>query len=303
MGSREELLSQGYTVARGILPPWLVGHLRTACEQAKSIARREGGPSAQRLQPVVWRSDLPQAAFEEYARLPAMREAVCRLFSSHHRHCNTWHPNAPLGCLFEPADEAWCTNWHRDWRDNYFADAESRLDLNGPRAQMLETWSRSFADEDLFCQINLALLPDSSLWVVPGSSTRLEDTPAEKARFPDQTGPIPRPVLDGLDRAHRLASCNAYARSMPGAVQLHLEPGDCCFYRNTLWHCGVYDPDKPRATLHDIVDTAKYCSYRSVMDDLGGGPRGVPQQAKAAFEQRVWPWDQSNSETVTAPRL
>ena len=37
-----------------------------------------------------------------------------------------WHPNAPLGCLFEPAEEAWCTNWHRDWRDNYFAAREQR---------------------------------------------------------------------------------------------------------------------------------------------------------------------------------
>lgn len=224
MGSREELLSQGFTVARGILPPDLVARLLTVCMQAKSIARREIGPSAQRLQPVVWRDDLSQEPFEEYAQLPAMREAVARLFSTHHRHCNTWHQNAPLGCLFEPADTAYCTNWHRDWRDNYFADAESRLDPNGPRAQMLEAWSRGFADEDLFCQINLALLPDSSLWVVPGSSSRVDDTAAEVARFPDRDNPIPTPNLDGLDAEQRLAACDSYARSMPGAVQLHLEP-------------------------------------------------------------------------------
>jgi hypothetical protein len=118
MGSREELLSQGFTVARGILPPQLVARLLAVCNHAKAIARREIGPSAQRLQPVVWRDDLSQEAFEEYARLPAMREAVVRLFSPHHRHCNTWHPNAPLGCLFEPTDEAWGTNWHvRNWHD------------------------------------------------------------------------------------------------------------------------------------------------------------------------------------------
>jgi hypothetical protein len=170
---------------------------------------------------------------------------------------------------------------------------------------MLDAWSHGFADEDLFCQINLALLPDSSLWVVPGSSTRLEDTAAEIARFPDQTQPIPGPILDGFEPAQRLAVCHAYACSMPGAVQLHLDPGDCCFYRNTLWHCGVYDPDKPRATLHDIVDTPKYCNYRSAMDDFSGGPRGVPERARVAFDQRTWPWKQSSGShrTTAAPRL
>ena len=67
MGSREELLSQGFTVARGILPPQLVARLLVVCNQAKAIARREIGPSVQRLQPVVWREDLSQEAFEEYA--------------------------------------------------------------------------------------------------------------------------------------------------------------------------------------------------------------------------------------------
>jgi hypothetical protein len=27
--------------------------------------------------------------------------------------------------------------------------------------------------------------------------------------------------------------------------------GDFCIYRNTLWHCGVYHPRQPRATIHD----------------------------------------------------
>jgi hypothetical protein len=304
MGSREELQRQGFTVARGVLAPPLVARLLVACTEAKAIARAEISPQAQRLQPVVWRDDLPQDAFAEYARWPPMREAVARIFSPQHRHCNTWHANAPLGCLFEPAQEPWCTNWHRDWRDNYFADEQSRLDADGPRAHMLEAWSRGFDAEELFCQINLALLPESSLWVVPGSSTRREDTPEETARFPDQSQPIPTPDLQGLSNAERLAACEDYARSMPGAVQLHLEPGDCCFYRNTLWHCGVYDPAKPRATLHDIVDTAEYCAYRSAMDELGGGPRGVPERARQAYEQRAWPWgDGEASAKGAAARL
>ena len=149
-----------------------------------------------------------------------------------------------------------------------------------------------------------------------GDSLLVVQTAEETARFPDQAQPIPAPDLEGLDNAQRLAVCEEYARSMPGAVRLDLEPGDCCFYRNTLWHCGVsplailclcapvtpgavltdcvwlqaYDPAKPRATLHDIVDTAAYCAYRSAMDELGSGPRAVPDSAKEAYERRVWPW-------------
>ena len=99
---------------------------------------------------------------------------------------------------------------------------------------MLEAWSSGFDDNRFFCQINLALRPDSSLWVIPASNTRREDTAAETRRFPDKTRPIPAPELEGLSNEERLATCRAYAQSMPGAVQLHLEPGDCCFYRNTV---------------------------------------------------------------------
>ena len=51
MGSREELERQGFTVAKAILPPQLVEKLVAACDVAREIARREIGPSAQRLQP------------------------------------------------------------------------------------------------------------------------------------------------------------------------------------------------------------------------------------------------------------
>ena len=167
MGSREELAQRGFTVARGIIPPQLVAKLLAACDAARAIARREIGPQAQRLQPVVWRDDLDQSAFEEYARLPAMVEAVSRIFSPQHRHAQRWYANAPLGCLFEPAAEAWCTNGHRDWRDNYSASHDDRLVVDGPRQKMLAEWYAGFHDSTLFNQINCALLPEGCLWVVP----------------------------------------------------------------------------------------------------------------------------------------
>ena len=80
--------------------------------------------------------------------------------------------------------------------------------------------------------------------------------------------------------------CLEYAHSM------HLDAGDCCFYRNTLWHCGVYNSAQPRATLHDIVDTPEYLAFRQEMDILGnGGERKVPAAAVAAYSAKgELPW-------------
>ena len=50
---------------------------------------------------------------------------------------------------------------------------------------------------------------------------------------------------------------------MPGAVQIHLDAGDFCLYRNTLWHLGNYVPYRIRATLHDAADTQDFATWRS----------------------------------------
>ena len=96
-------------------------------------------------------------------------------------------------------------------------------------------------------QINCSLYEDSCLWVVPGSHLR-GDTPEEIARFP--TRPVPAPSLDdcGSDE-ERYEKCVEYARSMPGAFQVVLQPGDFCIYRNTLWReCSSGCPSlSPRA--------------------------------------------------------
>lgn len=44
-----------------------------------------------------------------------------------------------------------------------------------------------------------------------------------------------------------------HCRSMPGAVQVYLGPGDFMVYRNLAWHCGLYLPYQPRATIHDVI--------------------------------------------------
>ncbi len=238
----EEYRTLGYTVFRQVLPVGLVADLRRAADAARTIARQQNGPQVQRLQP-VGRFEIEQQAFVDYAELASLNDAIHRLLSPAHAHGN----RDVLGILLEPADQPYCTQWHRDWRDNV-----SGLDLSA--------WDAHFLDDRYFNQVNCALYADSSTWVVPGSHLR-RDLPGEVERFPDR--PIARPVLDDMSSTERERACLNYVRSMPGAVQLHLDAGDFCLYRNTLWHLGNYVPYGRRATLHDAVDTEEFAAWRT----------------------------------------
>jgi ectoine hydroxylase-related dioxygenase (phytanoyl-CoA dioxygenase family) len=140
-----------------------------------------------------------------------------------------------LGVLFEPADAAWSTNWHRDWAHAPFAD--------------FEAYRKTSTNMRVWNQLNAALYDDHSLWVVPGSHDR-DDTPEERALFPDNppAGPALSPEMSAVERE---TTCLAYARQMPNAVQIVLCAGDIAFYRNSSWHIGNYVPYVKRATLHD----------------------------------------------------
>ncbi len=237
----EEYRTLGYTVFRQILPASLVGDLRRVADEARRIAREEHGLQAQRLQP-VGRYDLDQQPFIDYGELAVLKDAIHRLLSPAHSHGN----RDVYGILLEPATDAYCTQWHRDWRDN-----ASGLDL--------ARWDEHFLDDRYFNQVNCALYADSCTWVVPGSHLR-RDLQREIKRFPRR--PIARPLLEDKSAVEREQLCIDYVTSMPGAVQLHLEAGDFCLYRNTLWHIGNYVPYRQRATLHDAVDTAEFAAWR-----------------------------------------
>ena len=55
--------------------------------------------------------------------------------------------------------------------------------------------------------------------------------------------------------------CLNYCQAMPGAVQLVLNPGDFCIYRNIGWHIGNYVPYRKRMTLHTQCDTADFLEF------------------------------------------
>ena len=240
----EEYHTQGYTVFLQILPPSLIRDLRHVSDKARTIARERGGPQVQRLQP-VGNYDLDQQPFIDYAELPPLVDAIAKLLTPRHRHGNRSH----FGILLEPAEMPYCTQWHRDWRDNCGG-------LN------LSAWDAVFSDINLFNQINCALYDDDCTWVVPDSHLR-RDLLREAKLFPER--PIPGPRLNGLTAEEREHVCLDYCQSMPGGVRLSLGAGDFALYRNTLWHLGNYVPYCKRATLHDTADTAEFAAWRDVV--------------------------------------
>ena len=137
----EDFRMRGYTVFRKILPTSLIRDLRQVSHTARKIARERLGPQAQRLQP-VGNFDIDQQPFVDYAELPDLLKAFTELLSPRHRHGNRNH----LGILIEPAEEPYCTPWHRDWRDNL-------------RGLKLERWhQRCLQDINLFQSNKLCAL-------------------------------------------------------------------------------------------------------------------------------------------------
>lgn len=256
----------GYAIFRGILPPALVRDLRRVTDQARQIARRIGGPRAQRLQPVWQYDELDQQPFRDYTELPELRDAVERTAG---KGVSSWSDK--LGVLLEPADMPWCTQWHRDWRDN-IAGLE------------LAEFDRAMLDPAMFNQVNCALYEDSATWLVPGSHLR-RDLPREAARFPDR--PIAEPALEGLGFEERERAIYEYASSMPGGVQTFLCAGDYMLYRPTAWHLGHYLPYRRRATLHDVADTPAFKAWRE---------RVIP--ACEARRKRGLMWENPNLQVV-----
>ncbi|HYE06648.1 MAG TPA: hypothetical protein VEL07_14115, partial [Planctomycetota bacterium] len=108
---RDELRTEGCTVLRRILPTTLVADLRRVAEAARARARALNGPQVQRLQPLAGQG-LDERVLDDYVTLPALVDAIAAILGPQHA------PSAGLGIagiLFEPAEKAWCTGWHRDW--------------------------------------------------------------------------------------------------------------------------------------------------------------------------------------------
>jgi hypothetical protein len=241
---REEYFARGYTILELLIPPALLGDLRRQAETARKLAREIDGPQAQRLQPVYEHEELDHRPFHDFLELEGMRETVLGILGTEHQ------PAGLTALLFEPAERPWCNHWHRDWVYNVAGVDPDRF-------------FEHIRDQKVLNQLNGALYQDASLWFVPGSDAR-RDTEAERAAFP--TVPPPPPELAGLTNEEAEVRCVEYARSMPGAVQVTLEPGDVVFYRASAWHLGNYVPHHRRATLHDAFYQPKDRAWREEVE-------------------------------------
>jgi nicotinamide N-methyltransferase len=119
--------------------------------------------------------------------------------------------------------------WHRDDIDIHrVCVAEEAAEL--ARRKGIETAKGG----GTHTQWNLALYPDSSLLVVPGSHLRPRTAVEAAALNADPWCPL---------------------EELEGAIAAELGPGDCVFYDNNILHRGVYEPasKRERATLHGSV--------------------------------------------------
>src|SRR5262249_40928988 len=137
---REEYMTAGLTILRGLIPAALLADLRRETDKARVIARQKSGAQAQRLQPVYAYDELNHQPFHDFLELPNLRTAVDNILTPQHRR------TLVMGVLLEPAENAWCTAWHRDTQG-----------INGGNVSI-----EDIANLRIFNQFNAALYDDHS---------------------------------------------------------------------------------------------------------------------------------------------
>ncbi len=234
-----DYLSQGYLVLRGIVSPSLLRDLRVEADKARDLAHRLNGPQTQRIQPLSkYADDLNLKPFYDYTELPELRDTITRLLGPGYTH---GHLDI-MGLLVEPLERPWNCGWHRDGVVEVPPEAYDDI----VRAKLAEAWYNLRH----YNQVNCAIYAESCTWFVPGSHLRQQDVPGERQTTGD---PVLRGPIEGMSNAEAERFYLDHCQQFPGAVQMHLGPGDFMVYRNLGWHNGNYVTYQPRATIHDIV--------------------------------------------------
>ncbi|EAW14443.1 phytanoyl-CoA dioxygenase family protein [Aspergillus clavatus NRRL 1] len=240
------LQRDGFVVVPSLLTPDEITHLRTVAANATTLTRAGTWPHFRTVpkqfppwpttppppsEGGIWgvqhllhprmphRTDFARFYFSD--KLLAVAEELLGLSPGQD------HTHEPLvmelfNLLVAPETRDFELRWHRDDIPDTVPEAEELrlLQAKSPRGRQSHA------------QYNLALCPDESLIVVPGSHRRVR-TAAERAAGP-------------------------YERDMPGQLVVKLQPGDAVFYDSNILHRGVYraKPDggeETRLTLHGSV--------------------------------------------------
>lgn len=258
---RDRYFDQGYLLVEGVFDvDSLSGARRILADVPDWIRGQRGQRNVQRAQPLQ-----TCAAIDERSWLSAFYDnaALTRILAEVFGGIIVPTPRMShdfklTGLLIEPLDHWWSTGLHRDYRD--FIEG---LDV--------QRWQAATADRRLFNQINIPLLPDDCVWVVPGSQDR-EDTAAE-ARLVAARSRYSCLAETGASeaRSRRLRKELIDALTGCGAVNLRCGPGDFLLYRSSMLHCGVYEPGIERMTLHDAVYSDEWRDFALTVSGLRPG--------------------------------
>lgn len=241
----------GYFILRQVIPANLLRDLRREAAKAYEIARRISGPQAQRLSKIKEHADeLDLTPFREFDHIEGLNDAIKALLTEEH----TLKPTEDATILFGPRERPWATEWHRDWRDHVLED-EFQNTIGNAR------WQEIALDFRLWNQVNCPLYEDTSTWYVPGSFKRVHNTETEERVYASTTQQELRDDAKQRTDAELELFCLRYCQSMPGAIQLVLNPGDFGLYRNVGWHIGNYVPYRTRMTLHTHCFTEAYAKF------------------------------------------
>ena len=232
-------MREGYIIFRHVIPDTLLSDLRREGDKVRDLAHQLNGPQTQRIQPLERYGDqINLAPFKAYVELDDIHRAVTALLGNGYTPANI----DIMGLLVEPQNSPWHCGWHRDGVVEVPLEARD----DELKAYLAKLWY----DLRFYNQVNCALYADSSTWYVPGSHLRAYDLPGEKQSTQD---PSLRAGPETWSNEKMEQYVLKHCRDMPGAIQTHLDPGDFMIYRNLAWHCGLYLPYQPRATIHDIV--------------------------------------------------
>ena len=249
---RDALQHDGFVVVRSLLSPSEVEHYRKIAATATSNTRTGSWPFFRTVpkQFPPWPTNAPPPASEGgiwgvqhllHPEMPGRNEFARCYFSesiltiaselmgvsspsSDTNATPTAEPDEPLvmelfNLLVAPEIKNFELRWHRD-------DISDQLSAE---EELRQLESKSPGGRQSHAQYNLALCPDSSLIVVPGSHRR----------------------------ARTLIERNAdpYEAVLPDQLVVQLQPGDAVFYDSNILHRGVYQAkaegaDETRLTLH-----------------------------------------------------
>lgn len=249
---RQKYREEGYHIIPQVIPASLLKDLRRESEKAQAIARRIDGPQAQRLSTLhAYHEELDMRVFKDFDDIEGLNEAIQALLTPGH----FLQPTADATILFGPRDRPWSTEWHRDFRD-HIEDAPWKENL-------ADNWEEISNNFNYWNQVNCPLYEDNSTWYVPCSFQRVFNTTEESELYASTTQEILRDETnEQTDEALELF-CLQYCQAMPDAVQLVLNPGDFCIYRNVGWHIGNYVPYRRRMTIHTQCDTPEFVAFRN----------------------------------------